>query len=115
MEHLDRYEREGIDADFVEDMDAEAALDARARAERDLDRRDAREGRVAGRRRLPGALEGKIRASSWSSRLTDDTRTGLATTQGCNGASCVPELHTAVPAHHLSTSRMLRSDVVKLD
>ena len=58
MEHLDRYEREGIDADFEDDMDAEAALDARARAERDLDRRDVREGRVTGRRRLPGALEG---------------------------------------------------------
>ena len=58
MEHLDRYERDGIDADFVDDMDAEAALDARARAERDLDRRDVREGRVTGRRRLPGALEG---------------------------------------------------------
>ena len=58
MEHLDRYEREGIDAEFEDDMDAEAALDARARAERDLDRRDVREGRVTGRRRLPGALEG---------------------------------------------------------
>ena len=58
MQHLDRYEREGIDADFEDDMDAEAALDARARAERDLDRRDVREGRMTGRRRLPGALEG---------------------------------------------------------
>ena len=72
MEHLDRYERDGIDADFVDDMDAEAALDARARAEQDLDRRDAREGRVAGRRRLPGALEGKRPCRPWPLLFTAD-------------------------------------------
>ena len=59
MEHLDRYEREGIDEDFVEDITDAEALGARAAAERELERRDAREGRTTGRRRrLPGALDG---------------------------------------------------------
>ena len=58
MEHLDRYEREGIDEGFMEDVTAEAAMGARAAAEEALARRDQREGRVTGRRRLPGALDG---------------------------------------------------------
>lgn len=60
MEHLDRYEREGIDEGFVEDITAEQAMGARAAAEDALERRDQREGRVTGRRRLPGALDGAL-------------------------------------------------------
>ena len=55
MEHLDRYEREGIDMDFVDTARGEEGLAARLAADRELDRRDVREGR---RRRLPGALAG---------------------------------------------------------
>jgi Mini-chromosome maintenance protein 2 len=58
MEHLDRYENVGIDEDFEEDLTEEEALAARRAAELDLARRDAREGRLAGRRRLPAALDG---------------------------------------------------------
>lgn len=55
MPALDRYE----DADIDDDVeDADVSFEARLRAERELDRRDVREGRVPRRRRLPGALEG---------------------------------------------------------
>ena len=45
-------------------------MPARARS-RDLDRRDVREGRVTGRRRLPGALEGDraLTAPFWAGFL----------------------------------------------
>jgi Mini-chromosome maintenance protein 2 len=64
MEHLDRYENVGIDEDFEEDLTEEEALAARRAAELDLARRDAfirshHQGQpVAGRRRLPAALDG---------------------------------------------------------
>ncbi|KDD72724.1 hypothetical protein H632_c2973p0, partial [Helicosporidium sp. ATCC 50920] len=43
MDGLDRYEREGLDEDFVDDVTEEERLDARASAERELARRDALE------------------------------------------------------------------------
>lgn len=54
MDHLDRYEAAGIDAEFQDAAPAEQAMAARMAAERELRRRDAREAR---RRGLPGALE----------------------------------------------------------
>jgi DNA replication licensing factor MCM2 len=59
MEHLDAYEREGIDEAFEEELSAGAAAGARLAAERELEARDALEGRDArGRRgRLPAALD----------------------------------------------------------
>lgn len=56
MDHLDRYEAEGIDAEFQDAAPAEQAMAARIAAERELRQRDAREAR---RRGLPGALEGE--------------------------------------------------------
>ncbi len=54
-EVLDAYEEEGIDeAPEAEDVTLEEQLAARARAERELNKRDRRENR----RGLPGALEG---------------------------------------------------------
>ena len=54
-EVLDAYEEEGIDeAPEAEDATLEEQLAARARAERELNKRDRRENR----RGLPGALEG---------------------------------------------------------
>ena len=54
-EVLDAYEEEGIDeAPDAEDVTLEEQLAARARAERELNKRDRRENR----RGLPGALEG---------------------------------------------------------
>lgn len=59
MEHLDRYEGEGIDDEFVDNLSEGDAVAARLAAERALARRDAAEGRLVGRRRgLPAALEG---------------------------------------------------------
>ena len=59
MEHLDRYEREGIDEGFIDDVTEEERFAARLAAERELQERDALEGRLTGRRRgLPAALEG---------------------------------------------------------
>ncbi len=52
---LDRYEEDGLDNDYAGEDDAAAALAARRAAERELDRRDVREGK-RGRRALPGAL-----------------------------------------------------------
>lgn len=52
---LDRYEEDGLDQDYAGEDDAAAALAARRAAERELDRRDMREGK-RGRRALPGAL-----------------------------------------------------------
>ena len=54
---MDAYEAEGIDEAMLEDMTLEEQMDVRARAERELNKRDRR----AGRRDLPGALEGKSR------------------------------------------------------
>lgn len=52
---LDAYEAEGIDeGPELEDMTLEEQLEARARAERELNKRDRRENR----RGFPGALEG---------------------------------------------------------
>lgn len=57
MPALDAYDAADLDDD-VEDADVDP--DARAAAERALDARDRREGRVGGRRsRLPGVLEGE--------------------------------------------------------
>jgi hypothetical protein len=59
MEHLDRYERAGIDEAFIDDVTEEERFAARLAAERELEERDALEGRLTGRRRgLPAALEG---------------------------------------------------------
>ena len=58
MEHLDAYEAEGIDAGFEDGARMEDQMGARMAAERELLKRDRREGRVTGSRRLPGALAG---------------------------------------------------------
>ncbi len=58
-EVLDAYEEEGIDeAPEAEDITLEEQLAARARAERELNKRDRRENRHG----LPGALEGDLKA-----------------------------------------------------
>lgn len=58
MPELDRYDVRDID-DAESGGSFGAAQDARLAAERAMERRDEREGRVTGRRaRLPGALEG---------------------------------------------------------
>lgn len=62
MEHLDRYEGDGIDDGFVEDVTEEERFAARLAAERELAQRDVVEGRITGcRRGLPAALEGARR------------------------------------------------------
>jgi hypothetical protein len=59
MEHLDRYERVGIDDGFIDDVTEEERFAARLAAEEELADRDVLEGRLTGRRRgLPAALEG---------------------------------------------------------
>ena len=60
MPALDTYDPEAIDDVVGDDVTFEEAAAARLRAEREMDRRDVREGRgTLGRRhRLPGALEG---------------------------------------------------------
>lgn len=59
MEHLDRYEGDGIDDGYVDDVTEEERFAARLAAERELAERDVVEGRLTGRRRgLPAALEG---------------------------------------------------------
>ncbi|KAL6769494.1 MCM2 [Auxenochlorella protothecoides x Auxenochlorella symbiontica] len=59
MEHLDRYETEGLDTAFIDDATMEARMDARAAAEAALARRDRQEGRLTGHRRgLIAALAG---------------------------------------------------------
>ena len=55
LEHLDRYESEGIDSQFEESALPEDQMRARLAAEAELERRDQRRRRG---RRLPGALEG---------------------------------------------------------
>lgn len=57
MEHLDRYERDGIDEEFIEDITEEERMAARLAAERELAERDILEGRPTRRRGLPAALE----------------------------------------------------------
>lgn len=59
MEHLDAYEADGIDAAFVDGTRMEDQMGARMAAERELRKRDRREGRLSGTRRLPGALAGE--------------------------------------------------------
>lgn len=59
MPNLDRYEEAGLEEEVYEDITDEERIRQRIEAERELDRRDAEEGRVTGRRRLPGALYGK--------------------------------------------------------
>ena len=61
MGHLDRYEAEGIDAEFQDAVPAEDVMAARMSAERELRKRDIREAR---RRGLPGALEGVMQGPS---------------------------------------------------
>lgn len=56
MEHLDRYEADGIDEHFIEEVTAEEMMAARMAAERELEERDVLEGR--GRRRI-AALDGR--------------------------------------------------------
>lgn len=58
MEHLDAYEAEGIHAGFEDGARMEDQMGARMAAERELLKRDRREGRLTGARRLPGALAG---------------------------------------------------------
>lgn len=58
MEHLDRYEADGIDEEFIDDVTDEERFAARLAAERELADRDRLEGRGTSRRgRLPAALE----------------------------------------------------------
>jgi DNA replication licensing factor MCM2 len=68
MPHLDRYEQDGI-GEAPEDYDPEAELEARLRAEAELDDRDVNEGRVgfagqAGRVR-PRALDADDDDDNW--------------------------------------------------
>lgn len=58
MDHLDAYEAEGIDTEFVDGAHMADQMGDRMAAERELHRRDVREGRLSGSRRLPGALAG---------------------------------------------------------
>ena len=59
MPGLDKYEPNDIDDEDEHDVTYEEAQAARLRADRELDRRDVREGRATGRRqRLPEVLEG---------------------------------------------------------
>lgn len=58
MDHLDAYEAEGIDAEFVDGDRMADQMGDRMAADRELHRRDVREGRLSGSRRLPGALAG---------------------------------------------------------
>ncbi|KAL4856536.1 DNA replication licensing factor MCM2 [Chlorella vulgaris] len=61
MEHLDRYERVGIDDGFIDDVTEEERFAARLAAEEELADRDVLEGRLTGRRRgLPAALEEEL-------------------------------------------------------
>ncbi|KAL4424005.1 hypothetical protein ABPG75_001306 [Micractinium tetrahymenae] len=61
MEHLDRYEGDGIDDAYVDDVTEEERFAARLAAERELAERDVVEGRLTGRRRgLPAALEEEL-------------------------------------------------------
>ena len=65
MPALDRYDTEAVDDEAMDEVTFEEAQAARLRAEREMERRDVREGRVTGRRaRLPGALEGDWRSAS---------------------------------------------------
>ena len=66
MPNLDRYEMDGI-AEPPEDYDPEAELEARLRAERELDDRDAAEGRAGpgGGRVRPRALEADDDDDQW--------------------------------------------------
>ena len=80
MEHLDRYEANGMDDAFIDDVTEEERFAARLAAERELAERDAIEGRLTGRRRgLPAALEGawdaaQHRAQRWAGSLQRGTR-----------------------------------------
>ena len=65
MPALDRYDAEGLEDEEVGEVSFEQVQAARLRAERDMERRDVREGRFTGRRsRLPGALEGGLSCHS---------------------------------------------------
>ena len=59
MPELDRYDEADIDDEVNQDVTYEEAQRARLLAERELDRRDAREGVTGRRQRLPDALEGE--------------------------------------------------------
>ncbi len=58
MPHLDNYDPNDIDDAEIPEETFEQREANRLRAEAALDRADERAGRVGGRRRLPGALEG---------------------------------------------------------
>ena len=83
MPELDRYDQDDIDDEEVdENVTFEEAQNARLRAERELDRRDAREGVTGRRQRLPGALEGEC--GSPSHRFLNSTLLcSLAVSAGC--------------------------------
>lgn len=86
MEHLDRYEREGIDEDFIDDVTEEERFAARLAAERELAERDAVEGRLTGRRRgLPAALEGARRCLAKCAAAAATVR-GLPRVGSCGGS-----------------------------
>ena len=58
MPHLDNYDPDDIDDAEIPEETFEQREANRLRAEAALDHADERAGRVGGRRRLPGALEG---------------------------------------------------------
>lgn len=60
MPELDQYDQDDIDDEVEQNVTYEEAQNLRLRAERELDRRDAREGVTGRRQRLPGALEGRL-------------------------------------------------------
>ena len=65
MPGLDQYETNDLDDEDEHDVTYEEAQAARLQADRELDRRDMREGRATGRRqRLPEALEGMQHAQA---------------------------------------------------
>jgi hypothetical protein len=65
MAHLDQYEADGI-AEPPEDYDPEAELEARLRAEAELEERDAREGQ------RPGMTGGRVRPRALEADDDDD-------------------------------------------
>lgn len=69
MEHLDRYENDGIDEGFVDDVTEEERFAARLAAERELAARDRFEGVGSARRgRLPAALQEELEEDEYRPR-----------------------------------------------
>jgi DNA replication licensing factor MCM2 len=87
MEHLDRYERDGIDQGFVDDVTEEERFAARLAAERELAARDRFEGVGSVRKgRLPAALaeelEGDDEFRPRRRRRVEDAQTGFDDEEG---------------------------------